>query len=131
MSAADRNPAGISSVGQIAINVRDVARAVSFYRDTLGLRHLFDAGPRMSFFDCGGTRLMLSLPESPEYDHAGSVLYYKVSDITAAHAAISERGGQFVDSPHLVARLPDHELWMAFLRDTEGNTLALMSEVRP
>ncbi|MGQ0765991.1 MAG: VOC family protein [Gemmatimonadota bacterium] len=123
-------PTGISSIGQIAINVKDVARAVSFYRETLGLSHLFDAGPRMSFFDCGGTRLMLSLPETPEYDHPGSVLYYRVSDINAAHAAISGRGGQFIDSPHLIAKLPDHELWMAFLRDTEGNTLALMSEVR-
>ncbi|HEX7122984.1 MAG TPA: VOC family protein, partial [Gemmatimonadaceae bacterium] len=117
-------------LGQISMNARDVARATAFYRDQLGLRHLFDAPPAMAFFDCGGVRLMLSRPESPAYDHPGSVLYFRVGDIHQAHATLSERGVAFHDAPHLVAKLPDHELWMTFFADSEGNTLALMSEVR-
>lgn len=120
----------IFQIGQISVNVHDLDRAVAFYRDTLGLSLLFQAPPKMAFFDCGGVRLMLSLPEIPEYDHPGSILYYKVDDIQAAHAALKDRGAGFHTEPHLVATMPDHELWMAFLKDTEGNTLALMSEVR-
>ena len=118
----------LDRIGQIAINVHDVARAVQFYRDTLGMRFLFEV-PKLAFFDCGGVRLMLSLPESKEFDHPGSVLYYKVADINASHAALKARGVEFIDEPHLIARMPDHDLWMVFLHDTEGNTLALMSEV--
>jgi predicted enzyme related to lactoylglutathione lyase len=120
----------LSRIGQISINVRDLDRAVTFYRDTLGLSLLFQAPPKMAFFDCGGVRLMLGVPEDPEFDHPASILYYKVDDIHAAHTALKERGADFRGEPHLVAKMPDHELWMAFLRDTEGNTLALMSEVR-
>jgi methylmalonyl-CoA/ethylmalonyl-CoA epimerase len=119
----------LSRIGQIAITVHDVARAVAFYRDVLGLRLLFQAPPRLAFFDAGGVRLMLSEPE-PEFDHPSSVLYFVVDDIRAAHAALAERGVGFRDGPHLIAKMPDHELWMAFFRDTEGNTHALMSEVR-
>ena len=126
MSATDQ--VALDRIGQIAINVGDVARAVQFYRDTLGLRFLFEV-PKLAFFDCGGVRLMLSLPESKEFDHPGSVLYYKVADINASHAALKARGVEFIDEPHLIARMPDHDLWMVFLHDTEGNTLALMSEV--
>jgi methylmalonyl-CoA/ethylmalonyl-CoA epimerase len=108
----------------------DLPRAVAFYRDVLGVRHLFDAGPRLSFFDCAGVRLMLSPAEAPEFDHPGSVLYFRVDDIEAAYRTLTDRGAAFVDRPHRIAKLPDHELWMAFFRDSEGNTLALMSEVR-
>ena len=83
----------------------------------------------MAFFDCGGIRLMLSLPESPEFDHPGSIIYYKVGDIKAAHAELRGRGARFEGEPHLIAQLPTHDLWMAFCRDSEGNLLALMSEV--
>lgn len=120
----------LGPLGQISMTARDVARATAFYRDQLGLRHLFDAPPSMAFFDCGGVRLMLSRPESPEYDHPGSVLYFRVGDIHQAHTVLSERGVEFRDAPHRVAKLPDHELWMTFFSDSEGNTLALMSEVR-
>lgn len=120
----------LSAIGQIAINAHDIPRAVRFYRDALGMQLLFEVPPKMAFFDCGGVRLMLSLPESAEFDHPGSVLYFRVDDIGQAHAALQERGVPFADTPHLVARLPDHELWMTFFRDTEGNTLALMSEKR-
>jgi methylmalonyl-CoA/ethylmalonyl-CoA epimerase len=119
----------LSAIGQIAMNARDIQRATTFYRDTLGLPFLFSAGT-MSFFDCQGVRLMLGIPSAPEYDHPGSVLYFMVPDINASHAVLVGRGVHFKGVPHLVARLPDHELWMAFFDDSEGNTLALMSEVR-
>ena len=119
-----------SRIGQIAVVVQDLDRAVAFYRDTLGMRFLFQAPPKLAFFDCGGVRLMLDVPEEEEFKHASSILYYKVDDIQATWATLRDRGVQFRDEPHMVARMPDHELWMTFFRDTEGNTLALMSEVR-
>lgn len=121
---------GLRAIGQIAVNATDIPRAVAFYRDTLGMKLLFEAPPKMAFFDCGGVRLMLSLPETPEFDHPGSVLYYRVDDIDQAYAAFTERGVTFIDKPHLIAKLPDHELWMTFFKDSEGNTLALMAEKR-
>jgi methylmalonyl-CoA/ethylmalonyl-CoA epimerase len=120
----------LDRIGQIAINAKDIGRAVKFYRDTLGMRFLFEF-PNLAFFDCGGVRLMLSGAESAEFDHPGSVIYYKVADLTASYDSLKKLGAEFIDAPHLVAKLPDHDLWMVFLRDSEGNTLALMSEVRP
>jgi methylmalonyl-CoA/ethylmalonyl-CoA epimerase len=119
-----------SCIGQIAVVVHDLDRAVTFYRDVLGMTPLFQVPPKMAFFDCGGVRLMLSLPEETEFDHPGSVLYYKVDDIQAAWKTLKDHGADLRREPHLLARMPDHELWMAFFRDPEGNTLALMSEVR-
>ena len=118
----------LDKIGQIAINVKDIGRAVQFYRDTLGMKFLFEV-PNLAFFDCGGVRLMLGVAEKPEFDHPGSVLYYKVADITASYEALKKRGASFIDQPHLIAKLADHDLWMVFLNDTEGNTLGLMSEV--
>jgi len=120
-------PFGLSVIGQIAVTVTDVARAVAFYRDQLGMKFLFQF-PGMGFFDCGGVRLMLSTPEKPT-DHYSSVIYFKVPDIGRAYAALSGRGVAFEREPHLLARMPGHDLWMAFLRDPDGNLLALMSEV--
>jgi methylmalonyl-CoA/ethylmalonyl-CoA epimerase len=119
----------IAAIGQIAVNVRDLDRAVAFYRDRLGLPLLF-AMPKMAFFQCGGVRLMLGPAETPEHDHPSSILYFRVADIRAEHRRMAEAGVEFRDEPHRIAKLPDHELWMTFFRDTEGNTLALMSEVR-
>lgn len=119
----------LADIGQIAIPVRDVERATTFYRDRLGLSYLFSV-PKLAFFDCGGVRLMLSLPESGEFDHPSSVIYFRVADIHAAYGLLQSRGVRFRDAPHLIARMPDHELWMAFFEDAEGNTLALMSEIR-
>lgn len=118
----------LQQIGQIALTVDDVDRAVTFYRDSLGIPFLFQV-PKMAFFDCGGVRLMLSLAEKPGYDRSGSVLYYKVPNIQEAFNTLSARGVQFIDKPHLVAPMPDHDLWMTFFHDTSKNTLALMSEV--
>ncbi len=122
--------AGLSQIGQIAINVQDVERATAFYRDTLGMRFLF-AFPGLAFFDCGGVRLMLSRAEDPKLDHPASILYYRVADIEATHQALAARGVRFERGPHLVARMPDHELWLADFYDSEENLLALMAEKRP
>lgn len=119
-----------ATIGQASINVHDVEKAVAFYRDTLGLRFLFQAGPKMAFFDCGGVRLMLAIPERPEFDHPGSIFYFKVEDMQAVAATLQGRGVQFESPPHLIASMPDHDLWMAFFRDVDGNLQALMSEVR-
>ncbi len=119
----------LSNIGQIAIPVRDVATAIRFYRDTLGMRLLFEAPPGLAFFDCGGIRLMLSAPEQPELAPPGSIIYYKVGDIHAAYDTLRRRGVEFLEAPRLIARLEAHDLWLASFRDSEGNLLALMSEV--
>ncbi len=121
---------GISRVGQIAINAHDVERAATFYQQSLGLKLLFKAGPGLAFLECGGVRLMLTLPEKPEFDHPSSILYFAVPDIQAAYANMKEKGVHFEDEPHLIAKMPDHDLWMVFFRDSEGNLMGLMSEVR-
>jgi len=121
---------GVSRIGQIAINAHDVERAATFYQDALGLKLLFKAGPGLAFFDCGGVRLMLTLPEKPEFDHPSSILYFSVPDIQAAYAKMKENAVKFEDEPPLRAKIPDHDLWMTFFRDSEGNLLGLMSEVK-
>lgn len=121
---------GIVHVGQIQIRAHDVERAADFYEKVLGLKLLFKAPPGLAFFDCGGVRLMLDRPEKPEFDHASSILYFSVPDIKSAHSILKEKGVRFEDEPHLIARLPDHDLWMTFFRDSEENMMALMSEVR-
>ena len=120
----------ITAIQQIAVNVRDLPRASAFYRDKLGIRHLFDAPPKMSFFDCGGIRLMLGVAQEREFDHPSSILYFSVRDIAAAHSEMHARGVAFRDEPHLVAKLPDREIWMAFFDDGEGNVLAITEERR-
>jgi methylmalonyl-CoA/ethylmalonyl-CoA epimerase len=120
----------LDGIGQIAINAHDVPAMAAFYRDVLGLRHLFDAGPNLAFFDCGGVRLMLTQPSAPEFDHPSSILYFKVPDIDAAHEALVRAGAAIERPPQLTARMPDHELWMCFFRDPGGNMLALMCEKR-
>jgi catechol 2,3-dioxygenase-like lactoylglutathione lyase family enzyme len=118
----------LSRIGQIALTVSDIGRAVTFYRDSLGMRFLFQV-PNLAFFDCDGIRLMLSLPEKAA-EGSSSVIYYKVADIQQAFQTLASRGVAFEGEPHFIAKMPDHELWMAFFRDPDRNLLALMSEVR-
>ena len=120
---------GLSRIHQISMTVHDLDRAMGFYRDLLGLPFLFAVPPRLAFFDCSGVRLMLSTPE-PQFDHPGSVLYFAVDDIREVHASLRARGVEFGSEPHKIATLADREVWLAEFRDTEGNTLALMSEPR-
>jgi methylmalonyl-CoA/ethylmalonyl-CoA epimerase len=120
---------GLSQIGQIAIAVKDLAGAVTFYREVLGLPFLFEAPPHLAFFDCGGVRLMLTIPEKPEFDHPSSILYFKVPNIQETTAVLKSRGVPFDSDPHLIAKMPGHDLWMAFLRDPEKNLIGVMSEV--
>ena len=117
-------------IGQIAVPVTNLERAVTFYRDTLGIKYLFQV-PNLAFFDRAGVRLMLDIPQDGSGTQGSSVIYFKVDDINGAYETLSSLGARFEGKPHLIARMPDHELWMAFFRDPDKNLLALMSEVRP
>ena len=121
---------GLSELGQIALSFKDVAAATAFYRDVLGLKFLFAAPPGLAFFAAGSVRLMLAAPEKGESVKPNSALYFKVRDIQAAHRELGQRGAKLEGEPHCVARLPDHDLWMTFLRDPEQNLIGIMSEVR-
>jgi len=119
----------LSRIGQIFVNVKDLDRAIAFYRDILGMAFLFQAPPGMAFFDCDGIRLMLGVADRPDLDHPASIIYYKVDDIERVYETFKARGVEFIVKPHLVAPMPDYDLWLADFRDSEGNLLALMSEV--
>jgi methylmalonyl-CoA/ethylmalonyl-CoA epimerase len=120
----------LECIGQIALTVCDLAESKRFYQETLGMKLLFDAGS-MVFFQCGTVRLMLGLSENPAESVAGSgtILYFRVPEIEAVCAVLKVHGVEFVQDAHLVAKMPDHDLWMAFVKDPSGNTLGLMSEV--
>ena len=121
----------LSTIGQIAMVVKDLSRAVAFYRDVLGMKFLFQAPPALAFFDCGGIRLMLdAVKEKDTPERLSSLIYYKVADLNSTYDTLVSRGVSFDSKPHLIVKMPDHELWMAFFRDGEGNTLALMHEKR-
>jgi catechol 2,3-dioxygenase-like lactoylglutathione lyase family enzyme len=130
MSQPDIAPitTGLEKIGQIAITVDDTARAKDFYQNTLCMKLLFEAG-HLAFFQCGDVRLMLTTPDKPG-PRGGTILYFKVDDIHATFAALKERGVHFIDEPHLIAKMPDHDLWMVFLKDPFENTLGIMCEMR-
>lgn len=123
-------PIGLSRIGQIALTVRDVERATAFYRDKLGVSFLFSAPPNMAFFECGGVRLLLGASESEDDPRRSSILYFRVADIQAARKELGERGVEFEREPEMVHETEAYQLWLAFFHDGEGNTHALMSEVR-
>lgn len=117
----------LNKIGQIAVNVADLEAAVAFYRDILGMKFLFQV-PGLAFFDCDGVRLLLD--ELAGWQHPSSILYYKVDDIQGAYQTLEQQKVVFKEQPHLVAKMPDHDLWMSFFEDPSGNLLALMSEIR-
>ncbi len=117
----------LEGIGQIAIYVTDLARSKEFYGQTLGLAHLFDAGT-MSFYQCGGVRLLIGASDKP-VSTGGVILYFRVADINKACTALSARGVEIVQQPHLVARMPDHDLWLAVLNDPDGHPIELMCEM--
>jgi methylmalonyl-CoA/ethylmalonyl-CoA epimerase len=123
------NQFGLSTIGQIAVNAHDIERATVFYRDKLGMKHLFSAPPGLAFFDCDGIRLMLSLPAKPEFDHPSSILYFKVDNIQQAAETLKERGVEFAEEPAFVANMGAYDLWIGAFRDSENNLLAIMGEV--
>jgi methylmalonyl-CoA/ethylmalonyl-CoA epimerase len=121
----------LERIKQIAVPVRDVKEAARFYRDTLGLTHLFDAPPALSFFDCGGVRLMLAGPEAQGKDgeEQHPVLFYDVSDIRKAHARIKSSGATSIEEPHIITRMNGREIWISSVSDGQGNVVSLMSDV--
>lgn len=116
----------LDSIGQIMIPTHDLDRAVAFYRDILSLPFLFKAPPGLAFLNCGGVRLLLEHQPAMQ----SSIVYFRVGDINAAYARLVAAGVVFDGKPHLLAKMPDHDLWMAFFRDSEENLMALMCEVR-
>ena len=118
----------LTKIGQISVNVHDLDRAAAFYKDKLGVKHLFSVPPKMAFFDCDGIRLMLAIPERPDLDHPSSILYFKVQDIEETHRILEKRGVHFETKPMLVAPMATYDLWLAEFRDSENNVLALMCE---
>jgi catechol 2,3-dioxygenase-like lactoylglutathione lyase family enzyme len=121
---------GLSDIAQVTNVVHDIARAVKFHRDVLGLPLLFEAPPSLAFFQCGSVRLMLSPPENAAQDHPGSVFYFRVTDIEGMHRTLKGRGVEFVDQPHRVHQTAEYELWMTFFHDPDDNPMALMEEKR-
>jgi predicted enzyme related to lactoylglutathione lyase len=119
----------LTKIGQISVNVHNLDRATAFYKDTLGVKHLFSVPPKMAFFDCDGVRLMLAIPERPDLDHPSSIIYFKVQEIEETHKVLEERGVHFETKPMLVAPMATHDLWLAEFRDSEDNVLALMCEI--
>lgn len=119
---------GLGKIGQISITVKDLDRAVEFYRYRLGIKYVF-AAPGMAFFDCEGISLMLAIPESEEFDHPASIIYFSVQDINLAYEELSAREVEFIGKPHLIVKMETYDLFMAFFRDSENNVLALMSRV--
>jgi predicted enzyme related to lactoylglutathione lyase len=120
----------LSAIRQIAITVSDVSKALPFYRDVLGLTFLFSPMANLAFLDAGGVRLMLTTPQGAGAVGQNSILYFKVTDIAAVHAAIVGRGAQNERTPQMAAKMPDHELWTGFVRDPDGNLVGLMEEKR-
>jgi catechol 2,3-dioxygenase-like lactoylglutathione lyase family enzyme len=119
----------LTAIGQIAVNVHDLERAVAFYRDVLGMKFLFQAPPNLAFFQCGEVRIMLDVAQEKEFDHPASILYYRVDDVREGYTVLSSRGVKFMGEPHVIHRTEAYELWMAFFRDPDENVLALMAEV--
>ena len=117
----------LQEIAQIAFTVQNLAEATAFYRDVLELDFLFEAGT-MAFFQCGSVRLMIGVGEKSS-NSEGTIVYFRVENLKATTHLLESRGIQFVQQPHLVARMKSHDLWMAFLKDPAGNTLGLVSEV--
>jgi len=128
---APQGAVSFNKIRQIAVPVTDIVEATRFYRDVLGMRHLFDAPPQLSFFDCGGVQLMLSGPEGGGKDAETQhpILYYDVADIKASHAKLATAGAATVENPHMIARMGGREIWIAFVSDGQGNLVGLMSDV--
>lgn len=122
--------AKLYEIGQIAVTVSDVSAALGFYRDVLGLTFLFRPGPNLAFLMAGSVRIMLTTPQGAGSVGHNSILYFKATDIETAHAAFVAGGATNERAPQLAAKMPDHELWIGFLRDPDGNIVGLMEEKR-
>ena len=119
----------IQKIGQIALPIKNMENAIEFYKDKLGLPLLFNT-ENMAFFECNGQRLLLSIPEKEEFANSSSIIYFQVEDIKKSYEELIAKGVSFNDEPHIVAKMEHTETWMAFFKDSEDNTHALMSELQ-
>lgn len=119
----------VEKIGQIAIAISDLKKSIVFYQDVLGLELLFEVPSGLAFFNCGGTRLMLTTLQGKEEDHNTSAIYYKVSDIHNTTALLKNKGVKFEREPQLAAKMEDHDLWIGFLRDPDNNLVGIMAEL--
>ncbi|UPW83283.1 VOC family protein [Lysinibacillus sp. Ag94] len=119
----------IQSVGQIGIPVKELDRAIYFYKEKLGLSLLFNTDS-MAFFECNGLRLLLTLPEKDEFIYSSSIIYFQVENLSMTYEDLVNKNVTFIDEPHVVAKMGQTETWMVFFKDTEDNTHAFMSEVQ-
>ena len=124
------NTLPVPDIGQIAITVSDVAKAKAFYHDILGLKFLFDAGPNLAFLSAGSVRIMLTTSQGSGTPGKNSILYFKVSGVESVYASVTAAGATAERAPQLTAKMPDHELWIGFVRDPDGNLVGLMEEKR-
>jgi len=116
----------LGALGQVHISVTDVEASVAFYRDVLGMTHLFTVqGQPMAFFQSGEVRLYLGVPTSPEYT-SRCVLYFNVDDLDAEVGRLEGLGVTMREQPHLVHRDAGGELWMSGLTDPDGHHVILM-----
>jgi predicted enzyme related to lactoylglutathione lyase len=120
----------VGDIGQVAVTVSDVASARQFYGEVLGLRFLFDAGPNLAFLAAGPVRIMLATPQGAGAVGQNSILYFRVHDVESAYQSLCERGATADSKPALVAKMSDHDLWLAFVRDPDGNLVGQMEERR-
>lgn len=118
----------IQKVGQIGVPVKNIESAIEFYKEKLGLPLLFNTD-RLAFFQLNDLRIMLSLPEKEEFAHPSSVIYFQVESLKDKYEELLKKGVTFIDEPHIVGKMGNTEIWMAFFQDTEGNTHAITSEV--
>jgi methylmalonyl-CoA/ethylmalonyl-CoA epimerase len=129
MTTQSHTPAStvhFEKIMQIALTVTDLPRAKDFYQNTLGMHFLFEMGP-LAFFQCGDIRLMISAAESEKPNRA-TLIYFKVADIQGVYEALRERGVEFENAPHVIAKMPDHDLWLTYVKDPDGNLLGVMCE---
>ncbi len=117
----------LGRIQQVALVQHDVAKAVPFYRDGLGLPLQFEMNG-LAFFDAAGVRLMLTQPSAEEFDHRNSILYFDVPSVDQAFADLKARGVPFTDEPHLVGKAPTYEVWMCFCKDPEGNVIGISEQ---
>jgi predicted enzyme related to lactoylglutathione lyase len=125
----NKNFSGLSEIGQIAVTVHDLNSAEKFYREKLGMKFMYRF-PNLVFFDCGGVRLMLGLPENPEQDHPGSIIYFKVQDLIEAYSHFKKNLVEIIQEPQQVAKTGSVIIKMMFIKDPDNNPIGVYSETK-
>lgn len=120
----------ITELGQLAITVENVKRSLEFYRDILGLDFIFSPSENLAFLRCGATRIMLATPQGAGEIGKNSIPYFKLSNIEEFYKTAVANGARQEREPQLAVQMPDHELWIGFLKDPDENLIGIMEEKR-